>query len=932
MASCPSQLACEPAPSMVACKPDMSVDGEVNTHPAKLDTLAQEERGNAPHGVEQMAEIHSGEEQDLSMRNNVFNLPSASLLRRRGVEQEIQVGRANLRNFLSPSFKSLRFLSPVPEVSPLSVRAVHGKPSEEKCGQGICANVIDEIQRNPYRTALQAVGGGSFFGKSLNGMDSILIGAEPCPFNFSCLDYTMESSCLQLEEEATNKLELSFPHLENLVTVNKAVEESAKKLGAEGEEDAKVSVGGQNASPRFSSQKSLIPLIMEKVQLFNGTGDASSSSTSMLSGTYNLSHCQESIGGQGLLEGEAGDIPAEAGSGVGPVVKEGSSAQSSTNNTLVLHSGPTLTGFNLTVDIAQTSAVEPITGVGVIGMQRANSKNDPFELQSGEIVAPSNLTVDIAESSGAGPNLTVDIMERSSSRAESEDSSKSLGLKNSTFEVQPDPVQEPVSGPNLTMDLTKLNVTGPKMGSTEKMVSQNVTIELQPGQLNEPTNVNLTFNATNQLGSVDDPVGISEAKGGAEGQQGSLTKVGNCDGSCSPSRDMEDSGEGSSWSFNNSIDMKANFLITSTPLVVPKVFSFATKPAPSDACKKLSVVGHSKACSDGNPLCMSNDGNNSSASSQIDQPAPTGVKPPTKSFSRPTGQPLKHGDRAFPSNRKFLARPSGIPNSKLLQPLSRTSSSRLSLAPPQKTLSGPQVPGSSSLLSSALTRIGRKTGGALRNMAATSLEASVSSTTNPRRRSVSEPKLPMSGLQRPRTCGPLPSSSGTSLLALRPSGQMMSKLQTLKTETSSRPLGLGEPKGRSTALPISSLKQPRGSTDEPLPVPKRKKVDTLAHTTNSEAAGGQRVFKRPAASLRGPQSKLQNLGGGGISGALTAKKSGPTAPLPPDVQPAPAQDDCEKCAKYRQEIARLRAELQERDQRELIEEPMLPQSGSKERA
>ncbi|KAG5853045.1 hypothetical protein ANANG_G00068950 [Anguilla anguilla] len=897
-----------PAPSVVACKPDLSVDAVVDTHPPKLDILAQEERHDVP-GVEPVVEMDSGEGQDLSMGNAVFNLPSVTLQSGQNVQREIQVGRANLRTFLTPSFKSLGFLSPIPEISPLSGKEIHGKPSEE-----ICANVIDEIQRYPYRTALRAVeGGGFFFGKCGNAMDISMIGAESVA-NFSCLDYTMESSCLQLEGEATNKLE-------SLMKANDRVEETAKKLGAEGEEGAKESVRVLSASPCFNSRKGLVPLIMEKVQLFKSPGNVSGSSMSALNDTYNLSHSQGSSGGQSL-ELEAGNITAEAASGVGPIAKEGSSSQASNNNTLVLHSGATVTDSNLTFEITEKSAVGLTAEAEAMGTERADLK-EALELQSGEIVAQPNLTVDITEQSGVG--------------TWSEDSTKSLGLKNGTFNVLPD--HEPVAGPNLTVDLTTPNVAGPETGSTEQRAGcQNVTIELQSDQLNEPpAGINLTFNATKQLGSEDDPVGVCEAEGGAEGQLGSLTKVENRNCNFSQSLDTEDGGGASLWSLDTSLEMKANFLVTSTPLVVPKSFSFATKPAPSEACERLSVVEHSGA---------SSDGNNSSAFPLVHQPPPAGAKPLTRSLTRPSDLPLKCGAKAQPSNRKSLACPSGIPNPKSLHPLPRPPSSRLSLAPPPKTASGLQVPGASSLLSSTLTRISRKTGGALRNLAASSsLEASVGSTTSRRRLSISENKLPVSGLQKPRTSGQLPSSSDPSLLALRPTGQTTSKLQTLRSAAGSRPLGLGEPKVKSTQLSTSSLKQPRANAGETLPLSKRKKVDTLAHATISEPpgspAGSQRGLRRPASLLRGPQSKLQNLGGGRISGVLATKKSGPKAPLPPDVQPTAAQvappsdvsrpcdDDpgvtnegagtqatgCEDCARYREEIARLRAELQERDQR-----------------
>ncbi|XP_061090266.1 uncharacterized protein si:ch211-126c2.4 isoform X2 [Conger conger] len=906
---------CETSPSVTVCKPDVSLDGEVNTHPPKLDILAEEQRPDAPHRGEPVVEIDSGGGQDLSVRSGVLNLPSAALKSRADIQHEIQVGRANLRTFLTPSFKSLAFLSPIPEISPSVREAVHGKAQEE-----ICASVMDEIQRCSYRTALQPLeGGGNFFGKSLNDRDFSMIEAESIP-NLCCMDDTMEASYMQLDGEAASKLPFRVPLLVSLGKLNGGVEE-----GTGGEDGAKAAAERHSASPRCNSRKSLAPRILEQVQLqlLGSPGSAGRSGSSALNGTYNLSHCQGSAGGPGALEVQAGNVTVEVASGVGPAAKDVSSTQASTNNTLVLRSGTTLTGSDLTVDITENDAV------GVIGLLRDDSK-DALEMPSGEILTRPNLTIDIAELSAVGACL--------------ENSRKSLGSKNGTFEVHPDSAHKPVAAANrtvnLTVDLTPPNVPGSVTGSAEKRAgSQNVTVELQPGRLSEPAvGVNFTFDKSKQLDSEDDPAGVCAAEVGAEGPLGSFSQVGASAGNRSPGLDVEDSAGCSLWSLDSSLDSKANFLITSTPLVLPKVFSFPAKANPSDTCKRLSLVNHSEACSEGNPFCMSSDGNDSLASVQADQPPPAKAKPPTKSLTRPTGLPLKCDVKAPPPNRKSLAWPSGIPNPKSLHPLPRPSSSRLSLAPPPKTLAGPQAPGPqapgpSSFLSSTLSRIGKKTGGALRNVAASgSLEASVGSTTSRKRHPVSENKHPVSGLQKPRTSGQ-PSSSGPSLLALRPTGQTVTRLQAQRAEA----------KGTGTLLPPSSLKQPRGTTEDTLPLSKRKKVDALAHATSSEApgssAGSQPGLRRPATRLRGPQSKLQNLGGGQISGALITKKSGPTAPLHPEVQPAqdapptavsgPCEDDpglanrgagtpgadCENCEKYRQEIARLRAELEERDQR-----------------
>ncbi|KAJ8249201.1 hypothetical protein GJAV_G00232240 [Gymnothorax javanicus] len=790
----------------------------------------------------------------------------------------VDLCHANLRSFLSPSFKYLSFLSPIPEVSPVSAELVPSKSNS------IHGNAMDEIQQYPSRTPLQAVKGGKWFlTKCMDAMESMIM-AEPAP-SMSFLDCTMESSVLKLEGDAVNKSESRLPQLRSHVKVTPEVEESAEKSGAGG---ADASVESRDTNSCFSSQQNLGSINLKKQQLLKSSANVEVPSSSVLNSTYNLSNSEKSSQGQDLLVAEAGNTTVEVASVADPTAN-----QASSNNTLVLHTGPSVTGRNLTIDITDRSTVGPTTEAPDTQMLRKNSE-DTVELQSGTMARP-NVTVDITDRSGFGVSL--------------QGSAGSLGRKNGTFEIDPDSAHEPTRAPNLTVNLTTTNVSGPKTGSGD----------LQPGQSNEPaTGQKLTCSTSKQLDFEADLAGVSEFEAGADGKLAPLTEAGNCDGDCNQNMCMENPEECSQMSFDTSLDMKPNFLITSTPLVAPKVFSFAAKAAPSDSCSMRSVLGRCEA---------SSNGNDGSAPPQIDQPPPASARPPTKSLAIPTSLPLKCSAMTRPSNRKMLAFPSAIPKSH--HTISRPPSSLL--APPPRTLSGLQVPGTSSLLSSTQSRIGRRTGGATRNTTASNpLEASVGSTINRRRQSVSENKPPIPGLLKPPVPSQPSASSVISQLALRPSGQAKPKLLTHRAAASSASRGSSESHMKGTQLPASSAKQPRGNTEETQPLSKRKRVDTLVHPAPSQTtgppAGNQKGIRKPASLLRAPQSRLQSLGDQ-TSGILATKKSvasntififnpslSPPAPLPPDLQPAAAQTDCKNCAKYRLEIARLRAELQEKGQ------------------
>ncbi|KAG9340965.1 hypothetical protein JZ751_020158 [Albula glossodonta] len=520
-------------------------------------------------------------------------------------------------------------------------------------------------------------------------------------------------------------------------------------------------------------------------------------------------------GGLSLLETGSGNATVEIVDGVGLNSKEEPLTKTSANTTCVLHSGSTLTESSLSAVPMETS---PSVSTGGVDAKKVASRNDTCELQpvpEGDSVTWSNLTVDLSEQSGS-----------------LEDGGKRVELKNGTFEVQMDPVQLHSTGHNLTVEMTKL------------MVDQT-------------TELNLTFDRKN--------VCVTE---------GSLNGGGHSDNNSGQIGDPEDSTACSMWSLDNSLDMKANFLVTSTPLVVPKVFNFSADSATFRARKRLSIInGSSDPCSDADVVSLGSSNRNiavEQADPPVDQPPPTETKPPAKSLARPGSLGLRPSTRLQPSNTttgKSLPRPSGLPTSKMPTAFSR--SSRLSLAPRVKTLAAPQVSGGTSLLSSTLT-MGKKTGGALRN------------TTT------------FSSVEKPQTVGHPQPSSSTSQLGLKPSGLGSSKLQAQRAAAGTRPLGVGEPKGKSTQLPTSSQKQPRGSTDDSLPISKRKKIDASAPSTNGEGPGGTAGIAPPP-----PVSKANDNGN---DSQLTDECTGVLIP------------DCENCASYRREIERLRAELRKRQE------------------
>ncbi|KAI1898198.1 hypothetical protein AGOR_G00069880 [Albula goreensis] len=866
MTSCASQLTASP---MALCEPEASVDGErglkmtgsleggtVRNHvsvenkasqcgeeaaprddngakapchaQSELAIPAQEERGHSPCGTGPMAQAGSEGVQDLPPKNGICRFPTTTQQSHvgEGDGRESQARPSNLmKTYLSPSYRFLSFLPPIPEMTP---------------------------QMYPYRAVSRTVEGArDVFGHGTKPLDISTIDAEPTP-DWSSLDFTMEASCLQTEAEPLSPLEFSFSRSWKPSKMEGGVEESTKPLGVK-EGDSKISA--------------VLPVAMGTTQSLNSTHDVSTSSAS-LSSTFNLSLCQGK-GGLSLLETGSGNATVEIVDGVGLNSKEEPLTKTSANTTCVLHSGSTLTESSLSAVPMETS---PSVSTGGVDAKKVASRNDTCELQpvpEGDSVTWPNLTVDLSEQSGS-----------------LEDVGKRVELKNGTFEVQMDPVQVRSTGHNLTVEMTKL------MGSP-----------------------NGGGHSDNNSGQIGDP---------------------------------EDSTACSMWSLDNSLDMKANFLVTSTPLVVPKVFNFSAESTTSRARKRLSIInGSSEPCSDADAVSLGSSNRNIAVEQvdpPVDQPPPAETKPPAKSLARPGSLGLRPSTRLQPSNTttgKSLPRPSGLPTSKMPTAFSR--SSRLSLAPRAKTLAAPQVSGGTSLLSSTLT-MGKKTGGALRN---TTTSSSMEAGSTSRRQSILHGKLASSGLQKPQTLGHPQPTSSTSQLGQKPSGLGSSKLQAQRAAAGTRPLGVGEPKGKSTQLPTSSQKQPRGSTDDSLPISKRKKIDASAPSTNGEAPGGptgsQQGLRRPSTRLRAPHMKTLSLGGIRTTEALTTKNSGPIAPPPVPVQPSTAPEvappppvskandngndgqltdectgvlvpDCENCASYRREIERLRAELRKRQE------------------
>ncbi|XP_023653247.2 uncharacterized protein [Paramormyrops kingsleyae] len=130
---------------------------------------------------------------------------------------------------------------------------------------------------------------------------------------------------------------------------------------------------------------------------------------------------------------------------------------------------------------------------------------------------------------------------------------------------------------------------------------------------------------------------------------------------------------------------------------------------------------------------------------------------------------------------------------------------------------------------------------------------------------------------------------------------------------------------RTSQLPTLSQKQPRGNTDDALPISKRKKIDTPGSGTSSVAVKGPAastsVFKRPITRQTSMQLKNLKTGASRMPRTSISKTSAAVdstalakpceiGPQLSKAETAARNTECENCVRYRQEIEQLQAELQ----------------------
>nr|XP_023653243.1 uncharacterized protein LOC111836343 isoform X1 [Paramormyrops kingsleyae]XP_023653244.1 uncharacterized protein LOC111836343 isoform X1 [Paramormyrops kingsleyae] len=339
-----------------------------------------------------------------------------------------------------------------------------------------------------------------------------------------------------------------------------------------------------------------------------------------------------------------------------------------------------------------------------------------------------------------------------------------------------------------------------------------------------------------------------------------------------------DTGGISMCSLDGTLD-KGVFLVTSTPLIMPKSFNFAkaAPPTASHIKKKSDIASVVKEPS----VDMS-----SVAGPSTDLPPPSRLKCPTKALPKPTTWTRRHGREAnssnIVSNKDSLFPASGPPtNRKSLLPSLRSSATPLCLP-----VRGPSSSGVSSL--------GRKISLNSRHMASTS------SLEGKKLNAPAGTKILSSALPKP-----LPSTLGLH----------RSQLDLVSSTVLER----------TSQLPTLSQKQPRGNTDDALPISKRKKIDTPGSGTSSVAVKGPAastsVFKRPITRQTSMQLKNRKTAASRMLRTSISKTSAAVdstalakpceiGPQLSKAETAARNTECENCVRYRQEIEQLQAELQ----------------------
>ncbi|XP_018607367.1 uncharacterized protein LOC108934267 isoform X2 [Scleropages formosus] len=425
---------------------------------------------------------------------------------------------------------------------------------------------------------------------------------------------------------------------------------------------------------------------------------------------------------------------------------------------------------------------------------------------------------------------------------------------------------------------------------------------------------------------------------------------------CNDNVDAEDRVGINGISFNDSLDFKDRFLVTSTPMPMPKSFHFTKDPdaAMLEQYEQHSVVDAVAGCLKGDTMNLGGADGSVTASTATEPPA-VNVKA-TKSFPKPTTLAVRQDPSASSSKtsgqRKFLLRSSAIHSSAKTQLPSAQAYATRRMSLPALPQTAPQVsaapaPPSHPSAPVCFEKKSELTSGSSCGSVKTAscLETPGVAAPGAKRHSITAKHLTTSGLQKPRVSGLL---TCTTRLGLKPHGV------TVPTE------GM---KGRSLQLPTAAQKKPHSNTDA-CSASKRRRID--AHSTSTEApkgsaklAGGPQGLRkltkclkdlelkskpsetscitrgtpkvparpvrstqglrRPATGLKGLESKLKNSEPGPLLNvpASIADVSGNLASTSEHEKCAAAtvatdtlqQTDCGNCVRYREEIARLKAAL-----------------------
>ncbi|KAG7484210.1 hypothetical protein MATL_G00046880 [Megalops atlanticus] len=264
--------------------------------------------------------------------------------------------------------KNGQCLTPVPEVSPLREGGTEKEDGEKEGGDRMysqyhhffaqeCKNIVQNIRRQSCQTF---PGEGTRTRGGVGPLDITSIEEETLAY-WNSVNYSMELSCLQTS--------LLPSHPENV---------KEEKMMAEVEDGEHSELpGGSSISVGSSTKDSHVSLPMDKTQLID-TG-SSNNSKSVLEGTYNLPDVDGSVEGQGLLGTEEIKVMVKEFCEMDMNPKEKPPIQTNCNDTYDLTNNAGQAGLNVTVELTEQSLVRPETEAGLKGEETA--RNDTYELQ-----------------------------------------------------------------------------------------------------------------------------------------------------------------------------------------------------------------------------------------------------------------------------------------------------------------------------------------------------------------------------------------------------------------------------------------------------------------------------------------------------------------------------------------------------------------------